>query len=61
VVFRGSAELVNEGVMETAKKIVLKYLGNTDDPMYQRLIDIPRTIIKLRPEKTVSWDYAKMK
>jgi len=61
VVFRGTAELVEEGARETAKRILLKYLGDDRDPMFKRLIDIPRTIIRFRPEKTLSWDYAKMR
>lgn len=61
VVFRGTAELVEEGAREKAKKILLKYLGDQDDPMYKRLIEIPRTIIRFRPEKTLSWDYGKMR
>ncbi len=60
VIFRGKAELVEDETKEMTKKIILRYLGTTDDPMYQQLIQMPRTLIKIRPEKTYSWDFSKM-
>lgn len=60
VIFRGKADLVEDETKEMTKKILLRYLGTTDDPMYQQLIQMPRTLIKIRPEKTISWDFSKM-
>ena len=58
VVFRGQTELVEEDTLEITKRILLKYL-TPDNPIYQQIIQIPRIIIKLRPEKTFSWDESK--
>jgi len=60
VIFRGKAELVEDETREITKKILLRYIGTTDDPMYQQIIQMPRTLIKIRPEKTCSWDFSKM-
>jgi PPOX class probable F420-dependent enzyme len=60
VLFRGKAELVEDESKEITRKILLKYLGTPDHPMYQRIIQMPRTVIKIRPKKTHSWDFAKM-
>lgn len=56
VIFRGKADLIDDETKETTKKVLLKYLGTEDDPMFQMLINMPRTIIKIKPEKIVSWD-----
>jgi PPOX class probable F420-dependent enzyme len=61
VVFRGRAELIEDDVKSITRRILLKYLGDSDHPMYQPLLEMPRTIIKIMPEKTYSWDYSKMK
>ncbi len=57
VVFRGKAELVESD--ELSKKILLKYLS-PDDSKYHQLAQIPRVVIKLKPEKTFSWDSSKI-
>lgn len=57
VVSRGKAELVESD--ELSKKILLKYLS-PDDPKFHQLAQIPRVVIKLKPEKTFSWDSSKI-
>lgn len=60
VIIRGTAVIIEDDDKETSKKILLKYLGSEDDPVYQRTIEMPRVLIKIKPEKTYSWDYSKM-
>lgn len=61
VILRGKAELVEKDTLEITKKIYKKYLGSLDNPMANQLLQIPRTVIKLKPQKIFSWDYAKMR
>jgi len=61
VILRGKAELVEKDALEITKKIYKKYLGNLDNPMAKQLLQMPRAVIKLKPQKIFSWDYAKMR
>lgn len=61
VILRGKAELVEKDTLEITKKIYKKYLGSLDNPMAKQLLQLPRTVIKLKPQKIFSWDYAKMR
>ncbi|GBE17506.1 pyridoxamine 5'-phosphate oxidase [archaeon BMS3Abin16] len=60
VIFRGKAEIDETNTTETAKRIYMKYLGSLDHPMAQQLLSMPRATIRLKPERTTSWDYAKI-
>jgi PPOX class probable F420-dependent enzyme len=60
VILRGKAELVEKDTLEITKKIYKKYLDNLDNPMAKQLLQMPRTVIKLKPQKIFSWDYSKM-
>ena len=57
VVFRGEAELVEND--ELSKRILLKYLG-PDNPKFKQLVQIPRIVVKVKPEKMFSWDSSKI-
>jgi nitroimidazol reductase NimA-like FMN-containing flavoprotein (pyridoxamine 5'-phosphate oxidase superfamily) len=59
-IFRGRAQLINEDVKKTTKRIYNKYMKSLEDPMTQQLINMPRVIIKMRPDKQYSWDYTKV-
>lgn len=59
VIFRGKAELDETNTVETARKIYKKYLGSLDHPIAKQLLSMPRATIRLKPERTTSWDYAK--
>ena len=60
-IFSGKAELVETDSEETIKKLCIKYLGNLDNPVAKQLLQVKeRSIIKLKPQKTISWDSSKM-
>jgi len=61
VIMRGRAEVEEDPEANVAKRIYLKYLGSLEHPMAQQLLSMPRATIRLRPERTISWDYAKMR
>lgn len=61
VIFRGKAELIDKDTLETTKKIYRKYLGSLEHSMVKQLLQMPRIIIKFKPQKTISWDYSKMR
>ncbi|MEM4565532.1 MAG: pyridoxamine 5'-phosphate oxidase family protein [Archaeoglobaceae archaeon] len=57
VIIRGNAEIVENE--ELAKRILLKYLS-PQDPEFQQLLQIPRVVIKIKPQSLYSWDSSKM-
>ncbi|MEM0504023.1 MAG: pyridoxamine 5'-phosphate oxidase family protein, partial [Archaeoglobaceae archaeon] len=57
VIIRGNAEIVENE--ELAKRILLKYLS-PQDPEFQQLLQIPRVVIKIKPQSVYSWDSSKM-
>ncbi len=60
VLFQGKAKLSTENTLETTKKIYSKYMENLDNPMVKQLLNIPRVIITIKPEKQYSWDNTKV-
>lgn len=60
-IFRGKAELVEKDTLEIVKKSCKKYLGSLDHPIAKQLLQVKEAIvIKLKPQKTISWDSSKM-
>ena len=60
-IFSGKAELIEIDSEETIKKLCIKYLGNLDNPVAEQLLQVKeRSLIKLKPQKTISWDSSKM-
>ncbi len=55
VILTGKAEIETDD--EIAKKIFLKYLGSLDHPSAKKLLEMTRVVIKLKPEKIISWDF----
>ncbi len=60
VIFRGKAELIDKNTSEITKRIYRKYMGSLEHPMVKQLLNLPRVVVRLKPQRTVSWDYAKM-
>ncbi len=60
--FQGKAELVEKDTLETIQKLCIKYLGSLDHPIAEQLLHdpSPSVVIKLKPQKIVSWDSSKM-
>lgn len=64
VILEGKAELITEPlefVRETVIRIYTRYLGEEGilAPTPQRMIQSPHVIIKLTPERLISWDYTR--
>jgi|GEM_PF-4391380 len=60
VIFRGKAGLVEKDTLEIVKKSCKKYLGSLDNPVAKQLLQIKdAVVIKLKPQKTISWDTSK--
>lgn len=64
VILEGKAELITEPlefVRETVIRIYTRYLGEEGilAPTPQRMIQSPHVIIKLTPERIISWDYTR--
>ncbi len=64
VIFEGKAELITEPVefvRETVIRIYTRYLGEEGilAPTPQKMIQSPHVIIKLTPERVISWDYTR--
>ncbi|MEM4523586.1 MAG: hypothetical protein QXF29_00575, partial [Archaeoglobaceae archaeon] len=57
VIIRGTAEIVESE--ELSRKVLLKYLS-PEDPEFQQLLQIPRVVVKVKPEKIYSWDSSKL-
>ncbi len=55
VIMKGKAELVDDE--DIPRKIFIKYLGSLDHPSAERLLEMERITISLRPEKIISWDF----
>lgn len=61
VIFRGKAELAEKDTLEIVKKSCKKYLGSLDHPVAKQLLQVKEAVvIKLKPQKTISWDTSKM-
>ena len=61
VIFFGRAELIEENAREITERIYMKYLHSLSNPFAQQLLNMPRVVIKIKPDKIISWDYEKMK
>ncbi len=61
-IFQGKAELVEKDTLETIQKLCIKYLGSLDHPIAEQLLHDrgPSVVIKLKPQKIISWDSSKM-
>ncbi len=61
-IFKGKAELVEEDTLEIIQKLCKKYLGSLDHPAAKQLLHdpSPSVVIKLKPQKIISWDSSKM-
>jgi len=62
VIVRGKGEVTRAGHPEITKKIYLRYLGEAGlkTPFAEQLLQEDQYIIKIKPRKTITWDYAKL-
>ena len=62
IIVRGKGELTRAGHPEITKKIYLRYLGEAglNNPFAVQLLQEDQYIIRIKPRKTMTWDYAKL-
>jgi PPOX class probable F420-dependent enzyme len=56
VMVRGRAEVVDADWVELARRMVLRYLGPGGMDYFEATLDLPRVLIRIRPERITSWD-----
>ena len=53
---RGRAEFVDGDWVELARRMVLRYLGPGGLDYFEATLDLPRVLVRVRPEKLSSWN-----
>ena len=56
VMVRGRAEEVEVDWVELARSMVLRYLGPGGMDYFEATLDLPRVLIRIRPERITSWN-----
>jgi hypothetical protein len=56
VIVRGRAEFVEGDWVELARRMVLRYLGPDGMDYFEATLDLPRVLVRIRPERVSSWD-----
>jgi PPOX class probable F420-dependent enzyme len=56
VMVRGQAEFVEGDWVELARKMVLRYLGPQGMAYFEATLDLPRVLVRIRPERVSSWN-----
>ena len=56
VMVRGHAEFVDGDWVELARRMVLRYLGPEGMDYFEATLDLPRVLVRIRPERISSWD-----
>jgi PPOX class probable F420-dependent enzyme len=56
VMVRGRAEFVEGDWVELARRMVLRYLGPEGMDYFEATLDLPRVLVRIRPERVSSWD-----
>ena len=56
VMVRGRAEFVDGDWVELARRMVLRYLGPEGMDYFEATLDLPRVLVRIRPERVSSWD-----
>jgi PPOX class probable F420-dependent enzyme len=56
VIVRGRAEFVDGDWVEPARRMVLRYLGPEGMAYFEATLDLPRVLVRIRPERISSWD-----
>jgi nitroimidazol reductase NimA-like FMN-containing flavoprotein (pyridoxamine 5'-phosphate oxidase superfamily) len=61
VVGKGTARILTERKFndEIGKRILLKYLGDLNDPAAKQLANMEHIVIEITPTTKTSWDYSK--
>jgi len=61
VVGKGTARILTERKFndDIGKKILLKYLGDLNDPAAKQLANLEHIVIEITPTTKTSWDYSK--
>ena len=53
---RGRAEFLDDDWVELARRMVLRYLGPQGIDYFEATLDLPRDLIRIRPERISSWN-----
>ena len=56
VMVRGRAEFVDGDWVEPTRRMVLRYLGPQGMPYLEATLDLPRVLVRIRPERVTSWN-----
>jgi PPOX class probable F420-dependent enzyme len=56
VIVRGHAEFVDGDWVELARRMVLRYLGPEGMDYFEATLDLPRVLVRIKPERISSWD-----
>ena len=56
VMVRGRAEVVDADWVERARRMVLRDLGPGGMDYFEATLDLPRVLVRIRPERITSWD-----
>jgi PPOX class probable F420-dependent enzyme len=56
VMVRGTAEFVEGDWVEIARRMVLRYLGEPGLDYFHATLDLPRVLVRIRPEQISSWN-----
>ena len=56
VMVRGRAEFVEGDWVDLARRMVLRYLGPAGMNYFEATLDLPRVLVRIRPERVSSWD-----
>jgi len=61
VVGKGEARVITNATLveEKRRKILLKYLGDLDNPVAKELAKLDNCVIEIAPGRMRSWDYSK--
>ena len=61
VVGKGTARILTEKKFndEIGKKILMKYLGDMNNPAAKQLASLEHIVIEITPTTKISWDYSK--
>ncbi len=59
VTAEGTAEIVEDGAAELTSELAVRYLGEEGIAYAQGLNQFKRIVIKIKPDRLVSWDYSK--
>ena len=56
VMVRGRAEFVDGDWVDLCRRMVLRYLGPEGLPYFEATLDLPRALVRVRPERVTSWN-----